>query len=386
MNLPAIQELKLLGEQTWPVAISIYLPTARKGPETLQSHTRLRNLLRSAEEKLTTLGIKDEQISRLLSPARALVNDYEFWQHQNEGLAVFLSPQGMQTYSLPVHVDESMLVNPRFYIKPLIALYAENGRFWVLCLTLKSVKLFRATRYTIEEVQLRSVPGSLDEALRYDDSQRGHHLGPGSQGRRAGQSPVFHGHGADAQDIQDRKTEIRRFFQMVDSGVYDVIGKSNAPLVIAAIGHLHSIYQDVNSYPHLIESGVLENPEQMEPDDLLSKAWAAVELVFSQNERAAAETYFELKNRGRASGRLQEVIQAAADGRVDCLFVPLNEQRWGVYDMASRHISLRRKAQSGAEDLFDLAAMHTLVNGGKVFAVTRDHMPDKSSLAAVFRY
>ena len=40
----------------------------------------------------------------------------------------------------------------------------------------------------------------------------------------------------------------------------------------------------------------------------------------------------------------------------------------------------------GDEDLVNLAAAHTLLNGGEVYALKAEAMPDQAMMAASFRY
>jgi hypothetical protein len=44
------------------------------------------------------------------------------------------------------------------------------------------------------------------------------------------------------------------------------------------------------------------------------------------------------------------------------------------------------EAEPGDEDLLDLAAVHTFLNGGMVYAVEPEQMPSYATLAALFRY
>ena len=88
----------------------------------------------------------------------------------------------------------------------------------------------------------------------------------------------------------------------------------------------------------------------------------------------------------RASGDLEQVVIASADGRVDSLLVAVGVQKWGRFDMANRRVELHDDAAPGDEDLIDLAAILTLERSGSVFAVAPDYMPDHLPVAAVFRY
>lgn len=68
------------------------------------------------------------------------------------------------------------------------------------------------------------------------------------------------------------------------------------------------------------------------------------------------------------------------------MFVAVGQQQWGRFDPQSDTVQLHEQEQPGDEDLLDFAAIHTLLNGGTVFAVQPDHVPGQSLVAAIFRY
>jgi hypothetical protein len=68
------------------------------------------------------------------------------------------------------------------------------------------------------------------------------------------------------------------------------------------------------------------------------------------------------------------------------LFVAIDLQRWGTFDAEANVVDIHEKAEPGDEDLLDFAATHTLLNGGTVYAVKTEKVPDEASLAALFRY
>jgi hypothetical protein len=87
-----------------------------------------------------------------------------------------------------------------------------------------------------------------------------------------------------------------------------------------------------------------------------------------------------------ASGDLKTVVKAANFGRVDTLIVPLGVHRWGHYDTQNNKVVLEADKKPENEDLLDFAAMHTLVNSGKVFTVQPENLPGDGDLAAILRY
>ena len=90
MDLISKQELtQLLDGQPDTPHISIFLPTVRAGAETQQNPIRFKNLLREAHSRLLEKGLEKDAARRCSNRRRALVDDYDFWQHQDDGLAVF---------------------------------------------------------------------------------------------------------------------------------------------------------------------------------------------------------------------------------------------------------------------------------------------------------
>jgi hypothetical protein len=97
MNLFTIDELTTLTTALNSTSISIYAPMERLGIETKQNPIRLKNLVRQAEEKLLALGLGGQDAKELLQPIHEL-DTYHFWQHQSDGLAIFLSPSQFRYY------------------------------------------------------------------------------------------------------------------------------------------------------------------------------------------------------------------------------------------------------------------------------------------------
>jgi hypothetical protein len=88
----------------------------------------------------------------------------------------------------------------------------------------------------------------------------------------------------------------------------------------------------------------------------------------------------------KASRELREIIPAAYGGRVDTLFVDVNAQRWGSFDLQTNQVLLHETRQAKDEDLLDFAATQSILNRGIVYAFQPEEMPEDSPIAAIFRY
>jgi len=375
------ERLKELVERQKGVCVSLYMPTHRTAAETQQDQIRFKNLLAEAEKALSDAYPEGQ---KLLEPARNLLEDNPFWQHQGDGLAVFLSPGEFQYFRLPISLEELVVVGGRWHLKPLISLLSGDGRFYVLALSQGEVRLFQCMRYSVGEVALEGIPGSMAEALKYDDPERQVQFrtaAPTGSGKRAA---LFHGHGVGTDDSKDN---ILRYFRQIDKGLRTLLGEERAPLVLAGVDYLFPIYREANTYANLLDKGITGNPEGLTEKELHRQSWEIVEPLFQQEEKEAAARYGQLTNTDQASADLKAIVPAAYYGKVEVLFVAAGVQQWGTFELEENVVSLHSKQDPGNEDLLDLAAIQTLLHGGTVYAVDQERVPDEeAALAAIYRY
>lgn len=379
-------ELESLMERRSDPCVSIYAPMVQAGLETQQNAIRFKNMIRQAGEALEARGFGSRQAEELLAPAAALIDDIDFWQHQSTGLAAFVAEGFFRYYRVPIEVRELAVVEDRFHLKPLLPLLSGDGRFYVLALSQKEVRLLEATRHSVREIDLGDLPTSLNDALGYEveETHLQFHTGTRTSTRTdPSRVPIYHGHGGGEDDA---KEEIHKFFNLLDNGVSTLLEDRDAPLVLAGVDFLMPIYRQVTGHGFVVDGGVAGNPAKLSAEELREKAWPLVEPSFTEAQETASAKFRDLLGTGQASQQLDDVVTAAFDGRVETLFVALGTRRWGTFDPATRKVELSDQNGPGTEDLVDYAALVTLAKGGQVFAVPPEKVPEGGALAAVYRY
>ncbi len=376
-------ELRSLMAKQEGFCISVFMPTYRAGASAQQNQIRLRNMLRVAEEKLLAGGCRPQESKTLLEPLQGLVGNVIFWRHQSDGLAVFLSSSTFSYYCLPVNFDELIVVADRFHIKPLLQVLSGDNRFYVLTLSQNEIHLFEGTKQDLRELEIDTVPRSLAEALQYDEPVkqiRFHRGTPRGGGERAS---MVSGHGAD---LDDNKENISKYFRQIDKGLRDYLKDEKIPLVLAGVDYLFPIYKEVNTYAHLMNEGITGNPKGMTMEQLHRQAWSVVDPYFQKDENDAISQYRQSIGTGLTSNDIIEIVRESYHGRVGLLFVLKGYQQWGEFDPGNNEVFLQENLEAGSEGLADLSAIQTLLNGGVVFILPPERMPDELPLAAVFRY
>jgi hypothetical protein len=382
MNALSQDELKTLLGKHQGLCISIFMPTFRTGTESQQNQIRFRNLLRKAEEKLLAGGLRPQEIKKLMEPAQALPGNVLFWRRQSDGLALFISADLFRCFCLPEAFSELIVAADYFHVKPLLPLLSGDKRFYILALSQKEVRLLEGTERNIREIELESVPKSLAEALQYDEFGKQIRFRAGTAGG-GDRSTMVSGHGAE---IDDTKDNLLKYFRLIDRVLHDLLRDERAPLILAGVDFLFPIYREANTYPRLIEEGIPGNPQGIGADVLHRSALKIVAPCFQKAEHDAVEQYRQSSGTGLTSADSREIVPAAFHGRVGLLLVASGRQQWGIVNGESGAVERQEKMGAVSEDLLEVSAIQTFLNGGTVFTLPPEKMPDKSDLAAVFRY
>lgn len=383
MDKITINELKSLSQVQGKICVSIFLPTHRAGKETEQDPIRFKNLLREVEKQLLDDGNRRTEVEKILVSAENLLIESGFWRQQSEGLAVFISHDHFYTFRLPVQFDELIVISSTFHLKPLLPFFARDGHFYVLALSQNRIRLLEGTRHTVDEIDTEETLPNLAQAMVYERYHKDLQFHTGSAARQSGDNAaMFHGH--DPSD--DDKKRILRWFHKVDEALSTIFSDEKSPLILVGVDYLIPLYKQANSYPHLIDHAVYGNPEELRPTDIHQKTWPLIVPRFTEDEELAFRKYLEFKNQDRTAKTIDEILIAAHHGRIESLFVASGEQIWGYYDLEKQIFEVHHEHQTGDHDLLNVAAIQTILNGGIVYAVELEKVPDGTLLAAIYRY
>lgn len=388
MNLLSVDDLKELVEQPQGLCVSIYMPTYRVGTEIQQNSIRFKNLIRQAEGKLAEHGLDRNEIVEFLQPVQEELDREDFWQHQSELLGIFIAKGFLHFYQLPFSFEELVVVSDQFHLKPLMPLLTGDGVFYILAVSQKEVRVFECTRYSATEVEVENLPKSLDEALQYDETAKDGQFristSRGGTNNSAQHAGSFHGQGSPDRDKMQE--DILQYFYLVDRAISEYLRGKKAPLVLVGVEYLFPIYREANTYPHLVAQGITGSPKTLKLEALHEEALPIVEPLFLQELQDAIERYQQLAGSNKTCSDLQEAVSAAYFGRIDELFVAVGVQKWGTFNPETSTIQLHPEAEIGDEDLLNSVAIQTILNGGTVYALEPEKVPECAPLAAIFRY
>lgn len=387
MEITTMEKLKELINVEQECCISMFLPTFRMGVDIKQNPIRFKQRVREAEDKLVDMGMSASEVRDILKPASDLINETLFWQNQTDGLAVFISLEGMNYYHLPFTVEEYVGVAKKFYTKPLVPLFTGDGQFYILALSKNEVRLFKGTRQEVYEIEMDGAPsGMTDVMIDYDPRTKLEIRNFNSKGSlAAGASPITQAQGNE-NDFE--RNELTKYFREIDIALNNLYKGEGLPLVLAGVEYLIPIYKEISIYPHITEDFIRGNPELLSGNDLHKLAWDVIEPRFLEEQVSAEAKYNQYSGQRNKlfSNSLNKIIPQSYGGQIETLFIGEGIHQWGQFSLDTNNVVLHDEQKDGDEDLIDLACIQTISKGGTVYVVEPDKVPDGGTMAAILRY
>lgn len=368
--------------------VSIFLGAHKAGVEVNEHYDNInfKNQLQEASRKLSEKGKDQAFVQRLLEPGFELVKNEEFWNDLTPGFAVFIADDFFKFIKMPkAPAEELLVIEPTFYVTPLISLMSVSEYFYLLVISKHGCKLFKADAWGIQKVPVE-IPSSIEEVKRVSglDATTFRSGGNGPRAPRMSQEGSYHGTGGGNPDGKDNMLV---YFEAVDDLLWEkVFNKENAPLLIAGVDYEIPIYLNAADYHNIWPQNLTGNRQQQDLPSLYKDAMEVMKPYFDQRVNKALEVYMNNSANGKTSSIPADIIPATYYSQVSHLFVCKGEHVWGTFDEMNNQLAFHDTPDEDGEDLIDNAVVKTLATGGEVFLLDKEKMPVDSCMAAIFRY
>ncbi|MEX2585291.1 MAG: hypothetical protein WD315_02780 [Balneolaceae bacterium] len=375
INRETIEELARKSDS---LNLTITMPTHKKGEEVQQNPIRFKNLIVSAKAKLTEKGLRPQQVDEWMKGPEQLLEDLNYWNHTDEGFVLCMNESVYRIFQLPYSVSEQVYLNDHFLVTPLFPMVSMNGTWHVLALSSKNIRLLRCTREQVEDVTPDDIFRSIDDYI--DEKPEAHlqfHTGA------SGKDAMFFGHGGSNEE---KKTLLKKYLHGVEESVTRDMKKSGDPLLIAATEEVFSMYRSLNKYNRLHEEPIEGHSGEMKAHELRDIGWEKIKTVFLK-EMYRAIDQFSSQKRDEVSNNLSEIVESTVMGKTDTLFVSMDEFRWGHYDETEHTVHLENGRESDqSTELLNWTALKAMEQGARIYVLPRNEMPDRSDIAALYRF
>lgn len=369
VDIPTRPEIRSLAQDRGPVRVSLYLATTPLSQEaTNKDRLGLKNLAAEAAKQLEEAGCDARQIGAVAEQLDDLVDDEEFWRFQAHSLAVFATPERVQTFRLPNRLESQVAVSDRFHLKPLLRSVTFPHEALVLALSQNGARLIGVLAELLpQEIRVPDMPRDAASAA-----------GKASLGDRSPSGRI--------QGSEGLKVRLRQYARQVDRALRDVLAGRETPLLLAAAPPLDAIFRSINTYPHLALAQIDTNPDRLTPAEIAEAARPLLDALYADEIEALRKLYEARTSQDRATDDLARVARAATFGAVDVLLVDVEASVPGWVDEADGAIRYAEAEGATSYGVVDEIAVRALASGARVLAVRAADLPGKTPLAAILRY
>jgi len=357
--------------------VSIYLNVSRVPEVVRENGSRLRGLIDKAQQGLRQHFPKQDT-RQLLSDCVARAKNYETWARPMVAMALFCASGYQKLLPLKREIDETVSVADSFHVKPLVRALQFTGRFQVLCVSQKSVRILEGDRDELHEITVAGVPHNIMEAMRF------YFAAPQTTNARPEAVDRIGGGHKDAADDPDT----RRFFRIIDKTVWDHVSRDSGglPLILCAIEEYQPMFHKISRNPNLTQKGIALNPDSISIDRMREEAWKVIEPEYQKELERLINDFHAGQAHQRASDDVQQVARALAQSRVGTLIVDADKQIGGKLDALNGRIVFGPVDDPETDDVLDDMAEAVMRRGGQVLVLPHEQMPTESGLAAIYRY
>lgn len=370
---------ELAASKSEGACISAYFPVDRPPADVRKNAVRIKNLLRDVKRALGEPE-SDEAQQRTLDTIEGSEREGCDWSQQFQGVGVFADAGELRLVHLPQQPEEMVLAADRYYLKPLFEALQFTQTLFVLMLSQNNVRLARGDSSGLSPVEDSDwLPSSLIDVAgrQLSEPQLQHH-----SGTRGGDAAIFHGQGSGKDDT-DAETE--RFLREIDEALRKHCRDDKSCIVLAGVDTLTSAFKRLSEHPALLHETISGSPDDVPLEEIFAKASERVR-AYRDEQREDALRRVQDARPDRLLRQVEEVVKAAADGRIDELFVASDEECWGHYSAAERKVCLHETRKPGDEGLLDRAAVDSFIRGAAVHPVPGAMLPERSVAIALLRY
>jgi len=177
------QDIRELHKHQGYPCVSLFIQTHKTMPDRLQDHIRIKDMVKEAADKLYAES-KKEDVSKLVKALENLAEKIDYTKLL-KGIGLFASQNFAKAYILPFNVSPKIVIDKIFATKELIKGMSVSNPFWVLSISHKPARLFKAQGEGLIEIiddselqqNMQGFPFKLNYDVTNDSKQQAYSVG-----------------------------------------------------------------------------------------------------------------------------------------------------------------------------------------------------------------
>lgn len=351
---------KLAHEKNEP-CVSISLNTHRTFPENQQDEIVLKNLIKEAENRVIEEYGK-RPAAAVLEKLKNVGSKIDH-QHNLDSLHLFLSNDTEEiiksTWESRGNVVE---VDEKFAIRPIIKAVVRAQEYLILVLTQSGTKLYEALNDSIiREVREEGFPFP--------------------------QNPFYITHADVRSDAKQVDNQIKEYFNRVDKSVVEVHKKLKLNVVVISTADNYSKLLEVADQPRIYIGHDHKDYVSAEEHHIVEQAYEIIKAQQKENRTLAIEEIKEAVSQGTVITDLQEIYQAAMNGRGDLLIVYQDyEQPVKMINDETFEYVEDSKEPGVIDDIVSVISWEVFSKKGRVYFTHQDELLEFGKIVLKTRY
>jgi hypothetical protein len=376
VNLTRKNVKKLIQKDDSKLKGTIFIPTdpVSGSDASLQSRTRLKNALQSIEAHV---NYDKKELKPVVDELARLEKDSNFWEYQDNGLALFFDSEGYEYFKLPVALPEAVFLLDRYIASPLLIALESNVSFYLLDVNLTRPRLFYGSGGKLKQVEVDLMPGSFEDEVGRDEYLR-------QLQHQTGGVSGFHGHSEEEAINEDTRRYLKKIAEATERHLQD----KDEPLLLAGTENRTGNIKIYLSYGHLITDSLHGNYEKHNESQLADEVYERIKRYFDKQTTQLVEELTNTAPEYVVIGT-KEVLEAAISGRVGSLYLPVYRTTADINSNTNSNSNSNHKILlelPSDVNSFDGMVVEVFNQGGKIIALDGENYPEFSEAKALCRY
>ncbi len=376
MTRDDIKELKKY--QGYP-SITVIVPTHRTIPEKLKDPIKVKNLIGKATDILLNEFDKREMssITKSLDELESKIN----FSQTLDGLAFFVNKDIALLYYLPFKVTEKVSVSSSFDTRDLIKAINRAQPFWILALSKKPTRLFKANLGYIQEIiepqeaidiktqkPIQGFPYKHDYEVTSDSKQ----LAYGSGMINSGYITALN----------------KEFMLEIDNLLSQYLQKEDLPLIIMGTDKDRSEFVQTSKHKDNIVGQIEGAFNETSILEIEKEVVKTIKAYQKEQREEALKLLDESVGDSKVSSGLKETWYQALQGRVRILLVEQSYKVFGTINTDNPEfiVLYDERVPFSESDLIDDLIDKVIEHNGKVIFVDDNKLEKYDHVAAILRY
>lgn len=367
VDIPALSDLRKLNDVRTDACVSIYVPTTPLTQDVEASRIETGDLAKQAYAQLEAGGLDKRRLALLAEQLDDLLDDDEFWRFQAHSLAIFATPDTIQTFRLANRLRSTIEVADRFLLKPLMRAITFPNEAFVLAISENDVRLIEV--FPDLPPQCLQVPGLPKDAASA--------VKVSSLNNRTSLRRVM---GSEGQ-----KVRLAQYSRMVDAAIRPILAGRDVPLILAANEPVAAIFRSINSNPNLVPETLTVTDDRSTESEIAAAARPILDAAYAREIEGVRALFEQRANDRRATTDISDAARLATFGGIETLLVNFDEIVHGTVDEDTGAVVFGEEGPD-TYGIVDEIMRRALTSGARVIAARKNDIPGAGSLAATLRY